>query len=67
MLRPGTRGRRGIEASLALGNNNRVTVVGQTVRVTNTGGTQDVALAFERIIDPETLKRFCEVGQADES
>ncbi len=49
-----------IEATLALGNNNRVTVVGKTVRVTNTGGTQDVALAFERLIDPETLKRLCE-------
>ena len=54
-----------IEATLALGNNNSVTVVGKTVRVTNTGQTQDVALAFERIIDPETLKRLCEVRPAE--
>ncbi len=56
-----------IEATLALGNNNSVSVVGKTVRVTDTDQTQDVALAFERIIDPETLKLLCEVGQADES
>ena len=55
-----------IEATLSLGNNNSVTVVGKTVRVTDTDQTQEVALAFERIIDPETLKRLCEVGQADE-
>ncbi len=56
-----------IEATLALGNNNSVTVVGKTVRVTDTDQTQEVALAFERIIDQETLKRLCEVGQGDES
>ncbi len=56
-----------IEATLALGNNKSVTVVGKTVRVTNIGERQDVALAFERIIDAEMLKRLCEVGQADES
>ncbi len=56
-----------IEATLAVGNNKSVTVVGKTVRVTNIGERQDVALAFERIIDAEMLKRLCEVGQADES
>ncbi len=55
-----------IEATLIL-NEYRVTVVGKAVRVTNTGQTQEVALAFKRAIDPETLKRLCEVGQADES
>ncbi len=56
-----------IEATLAVGNNKSVTVVGKTVRVTNIGERQDVALAFERIIDAEVLERLCEVGQADES
>ncbi len=45
-----------------------VTMVGKTVRVTDmVDQTQEVALAFERVSDPETLKRFCGVGQADES
>ena len=56
-----------IEATLALDNNNSVTVVGKTARVTNTGQTQDVALTFERIIDSETFKRLSERWRADES
>ena len=55
-----------IEATLILGHNS-VKVGGKTVRVTDMGQRQDVALAFERIIASETLKRYCEVGQADES
>ncbi len=53
-----------IEATLIL-NEYRVTVVGKAVRVTNKGQTQEVALAFKRAIDPETLKRLCEVGPAE--
>ncbi len=56
-----------IEATLALGNNNSVTVVGKTVHVTNVGQRQAVALAFERIIDSETFKRLSKRGQADDS
>ncbi len=56
-----------IEATLALGDNNSVTVVGKTVRVTDTGQTQDVALTFERIIDSETFTRLSKRWRADES
>ncbi len=50
-----------IEATLILGHDS-VKVVGKTVRVTNKDQTQEVALAFERIIDSETLKRLCSAG-----
>ncbi len=56
-----------VQATLALGNNNSVTVVGKTVHVTNIGQRQDVALAFARIIDSETFKRLSKRGQADDS
>ncbi len=42
-------------------------VVAKTVRVTDMGQRQEVALAFERIIDSETLERLSERGQANES
>ncbi len=55
-----------IAAKLILGDDT-VVVVGKAVHVTNVGRTQEVALAFERVIDPEALERLCEVGQADEN
>ncbi len=55
-----------IAAKLILGDDT-VVVVGKVVHVTNVGRRQEVALAFERVIDPETLERLCERGQADES
>ena len=42
-------------------------VVAKTVRVTDMGQRQEVALAFERIIDSETLERLSERGQANGS
>ncbi len=48
-----------IEATILVGDDS-VTVVGKTVRVTDMGQTQEIALTFERVIDPEALERLCE-------
>ena len=50
-----------IEVTLALAEDS-VTAVGTTIRVTDVGQMQEVAMAFEQVTKPEALERLCELG-----